>query len=122
MSKDTQFKPGDDPRRKGAGRPPGAKNKLLSKLEQAMKSADNSSKDAVKYLQDVINGEVKGASVSNKITCAVKILDLSFKYEDRLKEALEEGRTPVGAKVDDKPDVAPLISAMPNEVFPSTKH
>lgn len=96
--KDTRFKPGFDERRANAGRKKGGTNKLKSLMEESLKRADRGSKDAVGIILEMMNGDIKGASASNRLTAAVKILELSEKYKELIDDRLSEE-----AEVRDKP-------------------
>ena len=111
MSKDTQFKEGYDERRSNAGRKPGSPNKMKSTLEDAWKKADRGSGAAVEFLKDVMEGDITGASVTNRITCAVKVLELSEKYKEAIEEKLGISLEPVAdSKPKEEETPKPLIS------------
>lgn len=120
MSNDTQFKPGYDPRRKGAGRPAGAKNKMESKmLESVLKRADNFSPEAFNLLKQIARGEVKGQSVNNQLTAILKTFELSLKYQEELENIIGKAN----AKDLPKDDAinTPLIS-LSSEPSSKTSH
>ena len=79
-SKSGKFKQGH----KGPGRPAGSKNKL--RLTDVMADCDKLSTEALEMLVMVMRDEVKGASVSQRMGAAVKILDIAYKNKTELEK------------------------------------
>jgi hypothetical protein len=71
--KSGKFKAGHKP----LGRPTGSKNKL--KITDVLLDADKHSTDALEFLIQVMNGNVKGASTTQRQSAAIKIIDLAYK-------------------------------------------
>lgn len=93
---------------KSRGRPAGSGNFL--KLKSVLTSADKNAPDAIQFLIDVFNGNIKGASVTNRQAAAIKIIDLALKNKeltDKEQKALEDLK---GESKDSEEDSGPIIS------------
>lgn len=72
------------------GRPKGSRNKL--RLSEVMVDCDKLSIEALEMLVKVMRDQVKGATVSQRMSAAVKILDLAYKNKTDAENAGEGGK------------------------------
>lgn len=97
------------------GRPSGASNKI--KIDDALKHADRASVKAIKFLEDLMEGNIQGATAQQGLTAATKILDIAVKHKEQLEQAALDRDAKTRAENTEKPVAqekkAPLISSQP---------
>lgn len=119
-----RFTSAPDPRRSNAGRKKGGKNRMHSRMQETvLKKADAFTPEAFEMMKSIIRGDVKGASVSNIITCIVKTFELGDKYRESLESIVDRAQEEVKKERAQEEGVqTPLISLTSEPTSSGAKH
>lgn len=71
-----------EPAKRKRGRPTGATSRI--RINDALKKADAGSIKAIELLESMVGGDVKDATAQQRLTAAIKTVEMAIKYQDIL--------------------------------------